>query len=359
MAVLGCLLRRNIWIDQVNWKVWPNLSALLVGPSGIGKDVAINASRDVLAYMDGFPHETVIGGATSEAWKDQLLQLQNTFGAPTVALLPANELTAVIGSKDYQKSMVQELTDLLSSGPAVDISTKSGGRQVLIQPTLTVLAGSTSEWLQNAMPEGSMEGGLLPRFLIVVEYYTSRFIPLVKYHVPTRERQQALAAAGRFQQRLAEIAIMFRDRPQELAILPDAADMYTNWYYNRFNLFAASVQPYANRSRDQVLRIAMLCAASCGRNYIDEEDMDFGIRLMTFVGQRIETVLKPPSKDKQVADELVEVLVKHGGTATSVELVRELLQRRSRREIEDGMSALVSTEQIRRSKDGKSWTLEA
>jgi hypothetical protein len=299
----------------------------------------------------------VIGGATSEAWKDQLLQLQNLYGTPTVALLPANELTAVVGSKDYQKSMVQELTDILSTGSAVDISTKSGGRQLLLQPTLTVMAGSTAEWLQKAMPEGSMEGGLLPRFLIVVEQYTNRYIPLVKYHVSVRERQYAQLAAAEFQRKVAEVAIMFRDRPQELAIIPDAVDMYTNWYYNRFNLFAESVQAYANRSRDQVLRIAMLCAASCGRNYIDEEDMDFGIRLMTFVGQRIESVLKPPSKDKQVADELVEVLERRGGTATSVELVTALLQRRSRRDIEDGMSALMSTARITRSKDGKSWTL--
>jgi hypothetical protein len=330
---------------------------LLVGPSGIGKDVAINSSREVLENLKGFNRDTIIGGVTSEAWKDQLMKLQDSVGSPVIAMLQANELTAVLGGKDYQKSMVQEVTDLLSTGASVDISTKSAGKLVIYGPTLTMLAGSTADWLQKAMPEGSMEGGLLPRFLIVVEHYTDRFVPLVKYHVSSSERKLAAFGRDRFLEKLLDHSNRVLKYPQEIAIVPDAADVYTNWYYNRFKLFSTSVQPYANRSRDQVLRIAMLCAISRGHNWIDVEDMEFGVDLMMFVGQRIEGVLKPPSKDQQVADELIEILEKEGGKATSVKLVTELLHRRSRRDIEDGMSALLSTEQIVRTDGGKTWTL--
>ena len=357
LAILGFLCRRAIWIDQVNWRVWPNLSVLLVGPSGIGKDVAIDAGRHAMEEIKGFNRDTIIGGATSEAWKDQLLQLQNTYGSPTVALLPANEFTALLGGKDYQKSMVQELTDLLSTGSAVDISTKSAGKQVLYGPTLTVLAGSTPDWLQKAMPEGSLEGGLLPRFLIVVEHYTDRFVPLVKYHVSMKERKIAAYGKERFIEAIVNHSNRFKKFPEEITIMPDAADEYTNWYYNRFKLFAVSVQPYANRSRDQVLRIAMLCAISRGHNWIDAEDMEFGIDLITFVGQRIEGVLKPPSKDKQVADELLELVEAAGGKIVTTKLILGLLARRSRRDIEEGLNVLVATGQLKRSPDGKLWTL--
>jgi energy-coupling factor transporter ATP-binding protein EcfA2 len=304
LSGIGCILKRNAYIDQVNWKVFPNLSLLLVGPSGIGKDTAIDAIEDVLA--DGNLVQ-VLGGKTIETIHELMLGI----GDPACAYIPAPEITAFLGGKDYQKSMVQELTHLLTTKNYVDVTTKSqlaiSGKRRIPHPTVTLHAGSTEEWLHKAMPEGSMEGGLWPRFLIISEQYGSKRIPLLKL-LPKDEVRLAQRGREKFLADLQQIAEVFSRKPGEVFILADAADVYTNWYENRFRLFSKTVQPYANRSRDQVLRLAMLCAVSRMHDYIEEIDMQFAVEVMAYVAKTIDKVMRPPTREATIAREIVKLL---------------------------------------------------
>jgi len=154
VSLIGVLCKRSVYIDQqpiggVGWKVYPNQSVMLVGPSGIGKDTAINFTQRQLEKYGSIP---IIGGRTIEALYQRLISI----GDPAVAYLPIGELTSFLGGKDYQKSMTQEITNLLSSNESVDISNKGdltfSGPKVIKRPTITMHCGSTIEWLHKAMP---------------------------------------------------------------------------------------------------------------------------------------------------------------------------------------------------------------
>jgi hypothetical protein len=310
LSVLGASLKRWVYFDQEKWKVYPNMSVLLVGPSGIGKDTIINAGAQCLETLAIVPE---VGGRTIEGVMSQLLGV----GDPACAYLLAQELTAFLGGKDYQKSMAQELTHLLSTGSAVNISTKSGGQSTIRNPTLTVFTGSTKEWLHSATPDGSLEGGLFPRFLIVCESKVSKHIPLVKYHTTHAQRHRAKLGEAAWMGGLHEIICRYANNTKEIFPLQEAQDLYEKWYIERLDLFSKAVQPYANRSRDQVLRLAMLMALTRFRPYIEEPDMVFGIKFMAYLAERIDEALCPPTIEAKIGLRILEML-----PTTKAEVIR-------------------------------------
>ena len=310
-SILGALLKRQVWIDQHStegwgWNVYPNQSLLLIGPSGIGKDTCINY---VQASIEHFNCLKIIGGRTIENFYQRLLNI----GDPAAAFVPIRELSAFFGSKDYQSSMIQEFTDLLSTGESKDVSTKTDiimtGPKIIKHPTLTLHAGSTEEWLHKAMPDGTMEGGFLGRFLILVEGLGKKQVPLMKGEVSSvEERRVRKEASQAWNGHIGEMLQACR-KPREMILLEEAKDVYTNWYYNRFKLFSKAVLPYANRSRDTILRLAMLSALSRRHwEWIEDVDIGFGIAVMGEVAKGIDKAILPPTLEAKVAEEILMIL---------------------------------------------------
>jgi hypothetical protein len=351
VSVVGSLLKRDIWIDQHSspewgWNVYPNQSVMLVGPSGIGKDTAINFATRFLEKEGGIP---IIGGATIENINYRLVNMS----PPAAAYLPCGELTAFLGNKDYQSGMVQDLTDLLSTNEKKDISTKGDliltGAKIIRQPTLTIHCGSTEEWLHKAMPDGSLEGGFLGRFLIIVEKFGRKQIPLAKYEVHSiQERQHLKEDAKIWEEGVKEILTRCKGLG-EIILLSEAVDTYTNWYYNRFKYFSKAVLPYANRSRDTVLRLAMLMAVTRKHfGWIDEVDIEFGVRVLDEVAKRIDSVVLPPTIDAQCAKTILESL-----PMTDQEIVKTFVRRFTLKTIENAKSQLLQSGEIERK--GTKW----
>lgn len=345
ITFIGALLRRQVWVDQRNWKVYPNQSVLFVGPSGIGKDTIINRVTQEIDKV-GFP--PVLGGKTMEAVNDRLRML----GGLAAGYVPAGELSSFFGNRDYQSGMIQDFTDLLSGGEKKDISTKGSlyandGKPVYIyKPTITLHGGSTEEWLHKAMPEGTMEGGFLGRFLIVVEDFGAKHIALVKSSMGREELEETNLAEQEWSGRIGEIIDRFRKRTDEMTLLEDADHYYTNWYHNRFRYFSKTVLPYANRSRDMVLRLAMLMAISRRHwNWIDLDDVKFGAAVLKEVGKYIDKIVLPPTSEAQASRAILQML-----PATSAEIWKALNQKYPLRILQAAEQVLYGSGQIYREK---------
>lgn len=334
LSVLGALLRRQVWFDQQLWRVWPNLNVMLIGPSGIGKDTVIDQGEWLLRSVG---YERIVGGRTIEFLIAEMAEM----GDPAACVVLAPELTAFLGQRDYQKSMVQDLTNILTTKDYLNVSQRSTGSRIIVRPTVTMLAGSTEEWLHKAMPEGSLEGGFLPRFLIMCEEYPSRHVPLVKFSLTTEEREEFAKAREEIVRGTMQVLEQFA-QPREMMILSDARDVYTNWYCNRMKMFSKIVRPYANRSRDQVLRVALLSAVACGRNAIDVPDVRFGIELMRLVALKIEQAVTAPTAEASCGRTIMQML-----PAKKMEIFRSVGQSFTRQTILNAIDLLVQGGRLR------------
>lgn len=351
LSAIGALLRRNRWVDQHEWRVYPNQSVMFIGPSGVGKDTIINRIQRTIEASEYLSRVPILGGTTLESIQERLKDLPR----PAAAYIPAPEMTAFFGKADYQANMLTGITNLLSNGTKIDITTKGalrpqnghqGQPQIIWEPTITMHAGSTVEWLHKGMPDGTLEGGFMGRFLIVIEELGSRFIPLVKRD-KTRQELDEIKGHLKTWQDGVEALVKACARPRELILYEEAEHLYSNWYYNRFKYFSKAVLPYANRSRDMVLRLAMLMALSRGHHrWIEGEDVKFGINLMHEVAQKIDKVVLPPTKEAVIGMKILEIL-----PATRGEMYANLGMRYETRMIEEAIKMLLASGRVRVSRD--------
>jgi hypothetical protein len=246
----------------------------------------------------------IIGGRSPETITDILYRQQ---ADPTVAVIKAGELSDFFGKKDYQSGMLQCITDLLSNNPFVDISLKSAQDRKILRPTITVMGGSTKEWLHSAMPDGSMEGGFYPRFLIVVDDVIKRQVSWVKKIVDPKELEAALSAKAGF---IEGLKLICRDMKNigEYSMLDDAFQVYDEYYTNRKGIFSPMTEAYAHRSRDLVLKISMLSAVMRFKAVMDIKDMIFATDVLRFVAERIDAALAPPTIHSKIRQDLMRLL---------------------------------------------------
>lgn len=347
LSTIGAILKRNRWVDQLEWRVYPNQSVMFIGPSGIGKDTIINRVQRSITAVEYLSRVPTIGGVTLENIKARLADLPK----PAAAFMAAGEMTAFFGKADYQQNMLTGITDLLSNNDKIDITTKGEykwkGEKFIYEPTITLHTGSTIEWLHGAMPTGTMEGGFLGRFLIVCEELGGRHIPLVKRDKTHQELATLKDHLSAWTDGLESI-IRGCSKPREVIIYTDGEDAYANWYYNRFKLFSKAVTPYANRSRDTVLRLAMLMAFSRGHyRWIEEVDINFAIQFIAQVAERIDRVVLPPSVEAAVAQKILDIL-----PARMTEIYNLLGMRYRSQILEEGLNLLRKTDKIKQDKEG-------
>lgn len=309
---------RNGYFDSAQTGVlWPNVSTLLVGGSGTGKNTIIEPAEIVL---DTVLEETGCGvrcvqGRTMEAILHSLWMINQK--GPAEGYIAAKELKDFFGGKDYQKGMIECLTELLSTGRRVDISNKTDmvegrGAKFLREPTITMFGGSTPEWLQNI--EGIMQGGFLPRFIVVTETDEKKYFVADPGRYVTMDQKQMVDEAELIWQsamkgiaeyyRRSEKPIIFRDANGE----DDAGAWFMNWYANRYKMFSPNLASYAERSSGLCRRIAMLMAASRHSRVLTIEDYEFAAGLVIHAAERLERSVMTTAKEIQVAYQILRKL---------------------------------------------------
>jgi len=345
LSGISCMLRRNAYFPLgESGVIEPNLSIILIGPTGIGKDTALNMGRRRILneYMKG--HR--IQGVTSEAIADSMYQIHRTFNEPvTAGYLIAEEMKALFGGKDYQQGMIEFLTDILSDKEEHKHATKTRP-QIIPFPTLVLQAGSTEEWFHQ-LPEGALAGGFVPRCLVVVEKKARQLLALPMDYQDFEDRIEGIRALEAFWEGLQWIEENF-SRPRQMIMDDEAKGPYENWYHNRYKLVGPLAQGYVHRARSHVARMAMIMAATRQQRMITLPDIEFAIGFMNELIGVLESVILPPTEEGRII-----YAIKAALPMTTGELIVALRPKFTSRSILNALGVLRETEEIRQ--DGKIW----
>lgn len=227
----------------------PNMYVFLIGPSGTGKNVAIERAKGLLpASMHHFIG-VYDGRITGPRICDKLgRRLPNGAPPPTTKMwLVTPELVMGVGRGEQADNLFKLLTELYGGGSTKE-GTRTRGEFAIENPCVNWLAGSTKEWLGSAVGTDAMEGGFFGRILPVwVERAAERVFDIT---LP-EDYAQVVADLRDWLDRLSKLSGVF-------AVERAARDMMRAWYMGRPEPLDPVVYPWWQRQRAHIEKLAMV-----------------------------------------------------------------------------------------------------
>jgi len=162
LTIVGTLLGRQCHMDQQIFQVHPAMVTLLCGPQAVRKGSAANFAMK-LAYAADPDRLDRFEKITSEKLHSRLAAKN-----PATGILYLPEMTTVINKKDYQKTMIADLTNLWDSLDALPVETM-GRQEILRNIGLSTLMCSNERLLIQNLPSDAFGGGFFSRILPIYE----------------------------------------------------------------------------------------------------------------------------------------------------------------------------------------------
>jgi hypothetical protein len=166
----------------------------------------------------------------------------------------------------YVEEIIPILTDLFDGKKSFRQKTRSGGLIELTNPLITMLAGSTADWLETNIPVNAYGGGFLSRIIFVYANRKSKDVPLPELTPKIKRLRLELAA---------ELTWINANMGGDVVWTPEAKEWYVRFYgsWDPNDDPGNSVQKgYRNRRTEHLLRVAIVFAVSQKRNLILDVD---------------------------------------------------------------------------------------
>lgn len=175
MNVLGSALERKVWIDWEYENIYPNMYIFLVGSSGSKKGTALKLAKPILTAAEINKAPTML---TPEDFFDRMARQATVFtneDDPQEILVEqtcynviADELRVFMGG-DIDK-FIGSLTDIYDcreKGDPWHYSTKHQGEAFMENQWLSIIAGTTPDYIKNSLPAHARNEGFLSRVILV------------------------------------------------------------------------------------------------------------------------------------------------------------------------------------------------
>jgi hypothetical protein len=168
-TVVAATLKRNVYVDRVEWKCYPNLYTILVGHPGIGKGSAMTPALTIgkkagtiNVLSDRITMEYVLERLSKGFPKINVTAQQSIkLGTESSALIVSPELSVFITASQFS---ITALTDLWDCREGVyQYGTRGKGEFNINEPCISLLGGSAQDWLVKSIPTEAVGGGFTRR----------------------------------------------------------------------------------------------------------------------------------------------------------------------------------------------------
>jgi len=334
LSVLGSALRRDAWIPFGRNNTYGALYVVLVAPPGVCyKSTAINIGVDML--RDSELVTVVSGRATPEGLSDILSTEPGEEIHDAVAMIAAPELYRFLAGHNTpaNNQIISALTSWYDAQKTDDDITVTRKQRLLHNIAISLLGGTTLEWLVESLPKHVFAGGFMSRVIFVAQESTDRVMSISPPDDPVM-RMKLL-------EDLQDIKDTFKG-PIELSI--EAFEHYDNWFHKQHHKLRTSeerVADFYQRRADHVRKIALIMAANSRRDHIELQDMQWAIRVLEMLDPALDSIITPLSLGESGHElDLVRRTIEKHGELSRTSLVRKC----SSRGIDaEKLSKLIST----------------
>lgn len=180
-------MKRRVWVDRILFKIFPNIFTILVGRPGIGKGAAMNPLLSLMGeagVVNVISDRTTIEEMMEELAKGFMGPQSTAAGKITInrdssAYIFSPELSIFITASAITLPVLADLWDSREGQP-FRYKTKSGGKYEIKEPCISLLGGSTTEWLISSIPNSAVGGGFTRRVNFIYSNNKGRKIPWPK-----------------------------------------------------------------------------------------------------------------------------------------------------------------------------------
>lgn len=297
-----------------NFLYYPNIYVMLLGESGLGKGYPVNLAKRLLEEAN---ITRVIAGRSSI--QAIIKEGSTTRSEKGKALITDSRMAIVNG--ELSTAIIQDpdaltiLTDLFDRSYHPKSWTnllKGDGAEVLKEPYVTCLFGSSPAHFYDSIPQPNIEGGYIGRNLVIYEEKRSKDVDILDAEEESiDENRFTNYIVPHYVPHLKKIASnKFRLIPEE-----SARRAFNTWRRNWRNNQAqyGDRTGFINRVPDHALKVAMLLCLSRYDNTgtITEDDISEAIKQVTSLAYAAQkavagTGLNPiAAQTKQVVDYLI------------------------------------------------------
>lgn len=188
---------------------------------------------------------------------------------PALCLIAADEFNNFMGHSNVE--FIDLLTNLWDFEGVYENRIKNGRSVRILDPTISIMGGNTSVGISMAFPKEVIGQGLFARVILVYSDPSGKRISFPK--LPDPERIAALV------QQLIRIKAFIKD---EIIIEPSAMraldEIYTQWK----DIDDVRFKSYSNRRFTHLLKLCLICAASCEQATIDTEVVEYANSILHY-----------------------------------------------------------------------------
>ncbi len=351
---INTCLKRDCFIDQGHFTVYPNLYINLTAGSGVcRKSTAAYIMVDLLREVNPpinilsqrITPQELIGTLSQKAVKDETVLISEAVGC-----FIADELSTLIDKSNEMKVLIPILTKLYDCKD-FDYSTRKHGKELVKNPCLSILGGSTLEWIKEAFPAYSIGGGFTARFIFPYRDQKDRRIAWPRRTAENQDRFKRIVHD------LNQIAKM----RGPMGVSSEAIDFYSDEYVAFLDGDLAKhslTSRYAARRHVHLLKVSMaLSASSRDTREITKDDMWRAIKIIQGSEARRGTIMRriisAPIGDMC---EHVMTLIMTAKDISRGDLIYETRNRISHKELDMILEGFSESGRVKKYiKDGKLW----